>query len=456
MYKHGGDEERERGGGELLILKPREEKTRGVSEKMSSQVRLRLLPRARCMFDEPVQVKVAGLRSRQVVTVRARSTDEKGVVFSSSATYRADGGGAIDLERDPSLSGSYTGVEPMGLLWSMRPDSLHKRFQRYKSLNPHVVKFSVHEEEEEEGRMLAEATNERLLIGDGVSRHTVKEGNIRGVLFTPPGRGPFPAVLDLYILGGGLSEKRASLLASRGFVVLTVVAFGYDDMPKKIKEVHLDYFEEAIQFLKKQDTVGSKGVGVISLSKTADLALSMASYLPGVEATVWINGCSANTFFPLYYKKRQILPALMLDPSKMILTESGAANVKNVLQNPLAEENKATLVPVEHAEGRFLFVAAEDDLNWDSKAHMDMMVERLQRHGKDNFESVCYPGAGHYLEPPYGPYCPSSFHWVAGRQVLWGGEPRSHAAAEVHMWNKIQEFFRTQLSCDATQTKAKL
>ena len=72
-----------------------------------------------------------------------------------------------------------------------------------------------------------------------------------------PGRGPFPAVLDLYTLGGGLSEKRASLLASRGFVVLTIAAFGFDDMPKRVKEVHLDYFEEAMQFLKNLDKVSS-------------------------------------------------------------------------------------------------------------------------------------------------------------------------------------------------------
>ena len=195
---------------------------------------------------------------------------------------------------------------------------------------------------------------------------------------------------------------------------------------------------------------------MLSFSKTGDVALSMASYLPGVAATVWINGCSANTLLPLYYKKSQILPALMPDYSKMIPTESGAAISKNVLHDPLAEENKATLVPVERAEGRFLFVASEDDLNWDSKAYLDMMAERLQRHGKDNFESVCYPGAGHSLQPPYEPHCPSSIHWLAGRLVLWGGEPRSHAAAEVHLWKKIQEFFRTHLSCDATQIKAKI
>ncbi|KAI3374661.1 hypothetical protein L3Q82_021231 [Scortum barcoo] len=364
-------------------------------EKMSSQVRLRLLPRARCLFDEPVQVKVGGLRSRQVVTMRARSTDEKGVVFSSMATYRADGRGEIHLDRDPSLG------------WELRRGGTSGSA------------FSVHEEEGE-GRMLAEAINERLLMADGVSRLDVNEGNISGVLFTPPGAGPFSAVLDLYVLGGLLSEKRASLLASRGFVVLTVVAFGYDDMPKNIKEVYLDYFEEAIQFLKRQDKVGSEGVGVISFSKTADVALSVASYLPDIEATVWINGCCSNTVLPLYYRKSQILSALMFDVSKVIPTESGAIMVKYVLNNPLAEENKDTLVPIEQARGHFLFVASEDDLNWDSKAYMEEMVERLKRHGKDNFESVCYPGAGHYLEPPYGPYCPSSFHGVVGKPVLWG------------------------------------
>ncbi|KAL3055617.1 hypothetical protein OYC64_018315 [Pagothenia borchgrevinki] len=418
---------------------------------MSSQVRLLLLPRARCMFDEPLQVKVAGLRSRQVVTLRARATDEKGVMFSSMATYEADGSGEVDLQRDPSLSGTYTGVQPMGLLWSMRPDTLHKRFIKTCSLKPHVVRFSVHEEK---GGMLAEATNERLLVGDGVIRRPVKDGNIRGVLFTPPGEGPFPAVLDLYTFH--LTENRASLLASRGFVVLTVALYSHHEIDKNFKEVHLDYFEEAIAFLKEQDKVGSKAVGVISRSKGGDLALSIASNLPDVGATVWINGCSANTMSPLYYNKSQILPALMFDLSRMIPTDSGAFNCKYVLQNPLAEENKATLIPIERAEGRFLFVASEDDLNWDSKAYMENMVERLQRHGKDNFESVCYHGAGHCLEPPYGPYCPSSVHGVVDKHVLWGGEATSHAAAEVHLWRKIQEFLRTHLSCEAPQTKASL
>ncbi|XP_032421515.1 acyl-coenzyme A thioesterase 2, mitochondrial-like [Xiphophorus hellerii] len=410
---------------------------------MSAQIRLRLLPSARCLFDEPVQVKVAGLRSKQLVTLRARSTDERGVVFNSSASYRADGRGEIDLNRDASLSGSYVGVEPMGLLRSLKADTLHKYFFKNKALEPFMVNFSVHEEE---GGMLAEATNERRLMGDGVRRVPVEVGNSQGVLFTPPGEGPFPAVLDL---GTFMSEKRASLLANKGFITLAFPVFNNP----KIERMNLDDFEEAVQFLQNQPKVSSKGVGVISRSKGGEIALSLAAFVPGVEAVVWINGCSASAVLPLYYKNRQMLSPLKFDMNKMISTESGAFIIKYAMHDPLKEENKASLVPIERASGRFLFAASEDDFNWDSKAYMDEMMDRLKRHGKENFESVSYPEAGHYLEPPFGPYCPSGFHGVARMPVLWGGEPRTHAAAEVHLWRKIQEFFRTHLDCDKTQTK---
>lgn len=202
--------------------------------------------------------------------------------------------------------------------------------------------------------------------------------------------------------------------------------------------------------------MGSKGVGIVSRSKGGDIALSLAAFVPGVEAVVWINGCSANLGIPLYHKKQRILSPLMFDFKKVIPTESGANIIKYAVHNPLAEENKGSLIPVERATGHILFVASEDDLNWDSKAYVDGMVERLKHHGRRNFESVFYPAAGHLLEPPYGPFCPSATHGMLRFPVMWGGEPRAHAAAEVHAWRKIQEFLKSHLSCDAKQSKAKL
>ncbi|XP_024154748.1 acyl-coenzyme A thioesterase 1 [Oryzias melastigma] len=415
---------------------------------MSSQVRLRLLPSARCLYDEPIQVKVSHLRSRQVVTIKASSTDEKGVLFSSSATYRADGNGDIDLVRDASLSGSYVGVEPMGLLRTLKPNTLNTLFIKEKALEPHMVKFSVHDEEDQ---ILAEAINERLLMADGVSRVSVKEGSFHGVLFTPPGEGPFPAVLDLCTF---MSEKRASLLASKGFVVLAVPVFF--EKPDVSGKMHLDHFEEAVTFLKQVPQVGSRGVGVISRSKGGDIALSLAAFVPGIEAVVWINGCNANVGIPLFYKKQPILSPIMFDFSKVIPTDSGANIIKYAVENPLDEKNKGSLVPIERAAGRFLFVASEDDLNWDSTAYVEAMVERLKRHGRSNFETVFYPAAGHLLEPPYGPFCPSALHGMLNFPVMWGGEPRTHAEVEVKLWKKIQEFLKTHLKCDDAHSKPRL
>uniref|UniRef100_A0A3Q1H5C9 Acyl-CoA thioester hydrolase/bile acid-CoA amino acid N-acetyltransferase domain-containing protein n=1 Tax=Acanthochromis polyacanthus TaxID=80966 RepID=A0A3Q1H5C9_9TELE len=308
---------------------------------------------------------VAGLRSKQLVTMRARSTDDKGVMFSSSATYRADGSGQIHLDRDPSLSGSYVGVEPMGLLWSMKPDTLHTCFRKTHLQMPHIVTLSVHDKED--NRMLAEVTNKRYLIGDGVSRIPKKEGNIctkKRILliltqmFHAIGGGPFPAVLDL---SSARFEKRACLLANKGFVVLSIM--------------HLDHFEEAVNFLK------CKGIGVISRSKGGDIALSIAAFVSGFEAVVCI-GCNANVFFPLYYNKRLLLQPILSCYKKLISSVSGTVNDKYILDNHL-EENNDALIPTELAKGQFLFVASEDDLSWDSKTYMDQMVERLKHRWID-------------------------------------------------------------------------
>lgn len=50
-----------------------------------------------------------------------------------------------------------------------------------------------------------------------------------------------------------VSEARPSLLANKGFVVLSVVV--YNKKGDNITETHLDHFEEAMNFLKQQPKV---------------------------------------------------------------------------------------------------------------------------------------------------------------------------------------------------------
>ncbi|MED6269382.1 hypothetical protein CHARACLAT_032526 [Characodon lateralis] len=78
---------------------------------------------------------------------------------------------------------------------------------------------------------LAAVTAERWYIAPGVKRIEIRQNGVVGTLFVPPGPGPFPAVLDLWGMGGGLIEYRSSLLASRGYVSFSLAYFGHKDLP---------------------------------------------------------------------------------------------------------------------------------------------------------------------------------------------------------------------------------
>lgn len=74
------------------------------------------------------------------------------------------------------------------------------------------------------------------------------------VSFKEPG--PFPGIVDIFGVGGGLPEYRASLLAGKGFAVMALAYYSYEDLPKSIENLHLEYFEEAVNYLLNHPQVG--------------------------------------------------------------------------------------------------------------------------------------------------------------------------------------------------------
>src|SRR5262245_849502 len=78
---------------------------------------------ASAQLDEPVAVRLSDLPPGQRVTLRAATTDPFDQTWRSAAVFRADASGAVDAAAQAPESGSYAGVEPMGLFWSMAPTS---------------------------------------------------------------------------------------------------------------------------------------------------------------------------------------------------------------------------------------------------------------------------------------------------------------------------------------------
>ncbi|XP_075470438.1 acyl-coenzyme A thioesterase 1-like isoform X2 [Ascaphus truei] len=415
---------------------------RGLSSRCMS-VSLQASPGG-CLWDEPLRVTVSGLSAGQEVTLRAAVTDEGGETFTSLGRYRAGSRGELELSRSPALQGgSFCGVEPEGPLWSLQPRTPFRRLLRRDVQTPLRLELALYQDHEPPGRLLATAAQERSFMREGVTRSPVREGRVRGSLFLPPGSGPFPAVIDLYGTGGGLMEHRASLLANHGFLTLALAYFDYDDLPKSIIGLDLGYFREAVEFLRSQPQVNNQEIGVVGISKGSDLAISMATFLPGIKAAVGISGCGANTFAPLQCDGF-VLPGLEFNSEKIKFTESGVLDFSEAMDDPRDPAHEKCLIPVEKSSAAFLLLSGSDDMNWPSAAYSDQLVSRLRGHGKD-VEFYCYPGAGHLLEPPNFPLCRASHHKLLGVPMLWGGQTKDHARAQVDAWQKIQSFLSKHL-----------
>lgn len=146
------------------------------------------------LADERVETRVAGLGPGQPVTLRAMVTNERGCLFQSCAHYRADRRGELHLGTDASHGGDYTGVEPMGLFWSLAPAGMERPYQRLvprKTGSPMKVEMLVHQGHSMPGTIpgpvVARAEVERWFTAPGVRRIRLKEGGVRGSLFLPPG-----------------------------------------------------------------------------------------------------------------------------------------------------------------------------------------------------------------------------------------------------------------------------
>ena len=79
------------------------------------------------LVDTTTEINVRNLKPLQRITLEAKLIGDRGELFESYAHYVADKDRKVDVCRDSSLGGSYSGVEPMGLLWSMKQAPGQKR-----------------------------------------------------------------------------------------------------------------------------------------------------------------------------------------------------------------------------------------------------------------------------------------------------------------------------------------
>jgi dienelactone hydrolase len=416
---------------------------------------LRVSPKSALFDDDNLRIYVSGLGQHENVTIHS-TLKENNMTFAAVGHYVAGDEGVVDTARDPSRSGSYVGVEPLGLLWGMEQapgQRLGLRLMKKDVTRPYEISLAVHRGhlglDDLQGNNVSpivSASFERMLMAEGVQRIPVKHGKVRGTLFMPAGPGPFPAVIDMFGFIKGIVEPRSALLASRGIASLALPYLFYQDLPKTLDDFEIDYLDEATEFVLSQDKViNDKGIGVIGVSNGAGLALAMAEFIPKVKAVVAINGPCVALFGDMKYRGRVVKRGVKPDWKAFTYSADGVASMEKVFPSSADDDQ---IYHIENSDASFLFITGLDD-RCTPIAASSAPPARLRSRGKTNFVHLEYPGAGHLIEPPCNPHVEYTYHIFphtsVGLLLKWGGERHAHARAQADSWSKILKLFNESL-----------
>lgn len=414
------------------------------------------------LIDQPIAIVLRGFIPRQPVSVTAMQTYAGAVRWQSRATFVSDDDGQVDVTRQAPVSGTYEGVAPMGLFWSMDLVPGGKQ-----PVPPGAIMLPVPIRLEAEGAdgQRSGITLVRRIAGPGVTRHVIRTGGIVGTLFLPPGPGPYPAVMVVSGGGGGIDEFRGAILASHGYAALALGHFAVEGRPRGLVNIPLEYFETTIGWMRAQKWFDSRLFAVWGASRGGELALLLGVTFPEINAVAaWVP--SGVVFWALgmaepgdtrpraaWTFRGRALPYLQEnntsgDPPPAHPPGRAVAYTpfyRSQLRDARAGE-RAT-IPVEKIRGPVQLISGLDDQMWPSSDLADIALRRLETHRHPfPFRHLKYPEAGHTILVPYWPLSGLrvvTLARVEGMQddlLFQGGTAKADAEAGVDAWRDLLTF----------------
>lgn len=408
----------------------------------SSDPRIRVPDAA--LRDERIAIRITGLRPETPVTVRARARLDG--VWESSATFETDDRGSVELTQRAPISGSYEGVDGMGLIWSMEPldgDGAASAPETAATETSGTKRaYDVSLEAVVDGERVATATTTRRLVAAGVERTAVSADDLVGSFYRPSADEPRPGVVLLHGSRGRPLVDRAGLFASRGYAALALQYFGPPaSVPDSLGSVPVSYFERSVSWLRERPSVSDGPVGVVGVSRGSEAAFMLGAGDERVGAVV--------AYAPSLYRwggwvaDGEALPSLSMHGTYEV-TESGrryAPRYRAGVERASERRLSRAAIPVESIDGPLLLISGADDGLWPSTLFARHAMDRLDdadfphRH-----EHLAYEDAGHSVRVPYAPTTDD------GGARDYGGTPAGDARAAADSWPRVLECFGERLA----------
>ena len=431
---------------------------------------------ADALIDVPRQIRVENVAPGQTVEISAL-TRRNGVLWQAHAAYTAGEDGAVDLTRDAPISGDYTGLSPMGLIWSQAPVDSPSREHFNHPVTDALVTDVVARVAGVEAGMQAQATFTQRLALDGVTRHDVREEGLVGTLYLPAGSKPgsHPAVMILNGSGGGINEPRAALYASRGYAAFALAYFKAPGLSDYISNTPLEYFQTGLRWLRKKVQPKHDFVAISGQSRGGELVLllgatfpkevsAVVAYVPGAvvhsgqnacdpkigrEGPTWLLGGKP---IPHVWENNRTATWAPFDEGPSPHRHEKA--ILTALQDPDAVARAR--IRVEDIEGPVMLLSGTDDGSWPSSLYSKMVQDRLVdvKHPYP-VEWLDYENGGHSILFPYVPTTQLVYaHPVSGKISTSGGNPKDNARADQESWEGVKKFLDAAVKARAVAANA--
>jgi dienelactone hydrolase len=392
----------------------------------------------RALVDAPLRIAARGLTPGTRCVLRARSDDfhrfgngNLGKIglryegWSSWATFVAGADGQVDPSRDAPRAGTYRGVDPVGLLWSMAPagHTAQPPARRLQDLPP-MRSMHLRITLEVGGVEVAAGGCERCYVAEDARVEDVTEDGLVGRLFSGPSPAPRPGVL---VLGGSdaslvNSQRTAALLAAHGFAALALAYYGMEGLPPTLEELPLEYVGRAAAWLRRRAGVDARRLAIFGKSKGAELTLMAASRLPGFQAVVasvpspisWEglgpdgrNGGKTSWSLdgqPLPFVPLHVHPVGFWFECLGRILQGKPIPVERLYLRALRDEAAVAraFAPVEQIDAPLLLTSSSHDYVWASERLATLAEARLRARRVSRFEHVRFR-AGHFMALPHEP-----------------------------------------------------
>ena len=369
---------------------------------------------------EPIDIVVSGLPPQSEVELHARRILKNHYapgapiqVYDSSARFMVDDDGRIDVSESAAIGGSYEGVDPNGLFWSMRPVS-----DKTVTADPRgEIEAMIN------GETVATTAFDLVPAPKGYTVQDVP--SLPGSYFAPnPNPGDHPVII---LVSGAdkLKLNRETVmpqLVSEGYSVFYFATYeiiygpfepSVKELPTRYVDIPLDQLQNVRDWLAEQPGVDEDRFGLYGYSRNAAYVLLASTRFDWVDAVAaiapsdviwegWGDGVTLGTTSSYSWEGTPLAYVPYSDNWYRETAKFGRGE-RGRLRTPMEEGRRAhpervvdARIPVEQFPGALLLAGGEQDDLW-AAAHMAQnMAERRAESGLAT-ELLVFPDAGHTL-----------------------------------------------------------